>query len=118
MATRRRKPSDYAPYNLRIRQELRQRIAKAAAKNQTSENNEMRVRLEKSFEMDDQFTLSMITADMAKQWARWGETFYNARRMEDLLRATEQLIAAVERGEAVGEQIERAKAVMKTIDKV
>jgi hypothetical protein len=64
------KPGDIVQPNLRIREDLRQRLEREARKNQRSLNKEMIRRLERSFEADTVRSLEDIVADLTKALRR------------------------------------------------
>jgi hypothetical protein len=91
-----RKPSDIVQPNLRIREDLRRQLEKAAKKRLVSLNYEMTARLKESFDREALVTLGGITEDMKIQWARWSVALFDKEQSADLLRATEALIALLE----------------------
>jgi hypothetical protein len=64
------KDGDIAQPNLRIREDLRRRLAAEAEKNQRSLNKEMVLRLERSLEADAMQSLQDVVADISKTWGR------------------------------------------------
>jgi hypothetical protein len=113
-----RKITDTVHVNFRMREPLRRRLEAAAKQHRVSLNGEMRLRLEASFEDQAKRTMDEIAGDMARHWARFGEAFHNANLTGDLLRASEQLVAAVEADDKqkVVEAVERVKTAAKMID--
>ena len=61
-----RKPIDIAHINLRIRESLRKKLAAEAKKHGFSLNNEIRARLEESFEREGLKSISEIAAGLAE----------------------------------------------------
>jgi hypothetical protein len=59
-----RKPVDTAHVNLRIRESLRRKLEREAKKHQTSLNNEIRLRLEDSFEAQARRDLEAIVDNL------------------------------------------------------
>jgi hypothetical protein len=104
-----RKPHATVQVNLRIKETLRRKLEREADKHQTSLNNEMRLRLEKSFNAPAAYDLSEIAGDMRRAWDRYGERHLRLRLEEDLIAAMEksadpevakaaQVISLTERG--------------------
>src|SRR3954452_13854092 len=75
--------------NLRIPGDLQRRLERAAHKNGASLNNEMRVRLEKSFEADSLRTVNDVADDMELNWLKFGERFLALELGSDILSALE-----------------------------
>lgn len=65
-----RKPSDTAQLKLRIREDLRRRLERAARKRAVSLNFEMTDRLKESFDREAQRTIDAVGSDIAGHWAR------------------------------------------------
>jgi hypothetical protein len=109
-----RKLTDIAHVNLRIRETLRRKLEREAARHETSMNNEIRVRLERSFELEAIRELDEIAKDY-----KWRADVENREaRHGSLLVAAENLVAAVERKDqgAIDAAIGTVKTVAKTID--
>jgi Arc-like DNA binding domain len=83
-----RKPHDIAHINLRLPETLRGKIERAAKKHRFSLNNEIRLRLEGSFETVDAVrrTLSDILLDMQLHWDRYADRFLMLDLAEELAR--------------------------------
>jgi hypothetical protein len=75
--------------NLRIRESLRRRLAAAAHRNGTSLNNEMRVRLERSLEVESLRSVNDVAQDLEICWLRYGDRFVARELEEDILAALE-----------------------------
>src|SRR5262249_40151453 len=75
--------------NLRVMSSLHQRLEGAAKKNGTSLNNEMRVRLERSLESDDVYTLANVAVDITIGWQKFSE-YIATREIDD------QILQAIE----------------------
>src|SRR5262249_9493899 len=67
-----RKPTDTTHISLRIRETLRRKLEREADKHQTSLNNEIRLRLEDSFQVQARKDLEAIAADLKIIDARLG----------------------------------------------
>ncbi len=65
-----RKTTDTVQIGLRIREAVRQRVAREAKKNQVSINREMARRIEQSFEIGAIKSIEDVAADLASTWAR------------------------------------------------
>jgi hypothetical protein len=116
-----RKPVDIAHVNLRIRENLRKKLADEARKHRFSLNNEIRIRLEESFEREGFQSIAKIAAQLAetqKVFQSLAETSANltdppnAREglkhaallvgrltHDELLRDTDALLTAIEQDE-------------------
>jgi hypothetical protein len=92
----RKMPSDITQFKIRIREDLRLRLEAEARKRDVSVNYEMRSRLEQSFERKEVFELSRVAEDIRICWAKWGDAIFQLDQQDDLVRATERLIASVE----------------------
>jgi hypothetical protein len=68
-----RQPLDTAHVNLRIRENLRAKLARAAEKNRVSLNTEIRTRLEDSFQRDARRTFDELAEELKTTWLRLGE---------------------------------------------
>lgn len=95
-----RKPTEIVQCSLRIREELRLKIEKAAEKRGVSINYEMTDRLEKTFEGEDLWTLSRVRQDIEVNWARWGGVFARLDSQRDLVRVVESLISQIDSRES------------------
>jgi hypothetical protein len=84
-----RKPHDIVNFNLRIRENLRAKLAREAEKNHTSLNNEIRRRLEASLEKAAIRDLEAIAADMKERYSIGGFLFRRLTLEEQLARALE-----------------------------
>ena len=83
-----RQPHDIANVNLRIRETLRAKLERAAHQHRFSLNNEIRLRLEDSFERHDiARALSDIVDDLQINWARYGHRFLRLRLEDELAEA-------------------------------
>jgi hypothetical protein len=87
-----RQPHEIANINLRIRETLRARLEREAKRHQFSLNNEIRIRLEDSFNRDATRVLDDIANDMQINWLRYSNRFL-------LLDLGEQLSNAVAAGD-------------------
>ena len=85
-----RKQTDIAHINLRIRENLRRKLEREAKAHQFSLNNEIRLRLEDSFEQQARRDLDSISNDMMANWFRYGERFLALSLEDDLARALEK----------------------------
>jgi hypothetical protein len=85
-----RKPVDTAHVNLRIREALRRKLEREAKKNRTSLNNEIRVRLEKSFEDSVVRALDEIAEDQKITWGRFSGRLLMLSLEDDLARELAQ----------------------------
>ena len=106
---------------LRIREDLHQRIERAAEANRVSANREMINRITASFDYKATRTIEEIAADMDVMWTRYGKVFLDLATRGDLIRAAETLVEAVEQLPAsaqkpVKEAIERVKAATSIIN--
>jgi hypothetical protein len=115
-----RKPSDIVSPNLRIREDLRRRLEKAAAENGVSINREMINRLGMSFDRESLFTLGRITQDQEQFWARYGAALFDLELQGDLIRDAETLLAAlpveVIASSAVAPTVTRLTTTIRAID--
>jgi hypothetical protein len=84
-----RKPHDIVHINLRLPESLRGKIERAAKKHHVSINNEMRLRLEDSFEKPEaaRRPLSDIVMDMEMHWGRYADRFLCLDLAEQLANA-------------------------------
>jgi len=111
-----RKPSDIVQPNLRIREELRRRLEKEAAKRRVSLNQEMTYRLQRSLEEDAARTIDNIAGDIANVWDRFSAAHHKANMMGDLVRATETLLKQIEAGKPLEVAAAKVKSVIGMID--
>lgn len=65
-----RKPVDTRNFTLRMRESLGRKLEAAAQKNRHSLNNEIRIRLEDSFQRDARRTLDELAEDLKATWLR------------------------------------------------
>jgi len=91
-----RKSSDIVQFKLRIREELRRRLERAADTHDVSINHEMASRLERSFDHDTARTLEMIARDIEINWALFGERFLRLHFEAETARLLAELIARIE----------------------
>ncbi len=109
-----RKPSDIVSPNLRIREDLRLRLEKAAAKNKVSINREMINRLTDSFELKVRLSFKELLAGMDTYWAHMERaTLHHPNLQAGLIKAAEALVAANKKQDqaaitAAIEQVEKA----------
>ncbi len=115
-----RKPSDIAQLKLRIREELRRRLERAAENRGVSLNYEITSRLKESFDREELLALYKIAEDMKIHWARWSEALFHNEQRGDLVRAAEVLLvtlrarpAAPEAIESAAEQVQKAIKAIK-----
>jgi len=92
----RKRPSEVIQYKVRIREDLRQRLERAATKRDVSINYEMTSRLEASFDREELFTLSSVASALEIRWARFGKALHELDKQGDLLRAALALTEKVE----------------------
>ena len=85
-----RKLVDIAHVNVRIREALRRKLEREAKKNRTSLNNEVRVRLEKSFEDSAVRALDEIAEDQKITWGRFSGRLLMLSLEDDLARELAQ----------------------------
>jgi Arc-like DNA binding domain len=85
-----RKLVDIAHVNVRIRESLRRKLEREAKKNRTSLNNEIRVRLEESFENSAVRDLDEIAADQKVTWGRFSRRLLLLSLEDDLARELAQ----------------------------
>jgi hypothetical protein len=116
----RKRPSDITQFKIRIREDLRLRLEAEARKRDVSTNYEMRSRLEQSFERKEIFELSRVAEDIRTGWAQWGKALDQLNLQNDLARATEKLVAGVERfglpnHPEIKDAIDEARAVITII---
>jgi hypothetical protein len=90
----RRKAPDIVHINLRLQERLRQRLAQEAERHGFSLTNEIRIRLEDSFEAGDKRGLESIRADMDISWGRFAARFLR-------LELEEKLATEIMRGESI-----------------
>jgi hypothetical protein len=118
-----RKPSAILQYKLRIRENLRRRIEKAAEKNRVSANYEMVSRLERSFDQEHTIEIAAVAGHIEAAWARLDQIFHDLNKQGDLLRAAEELVAQIEQllpaerqTNGIKKAVERVKQIGKVID--
>jgi len=83
-----RQPHEFAQISLRLREPLRRKLERAAAAHHFTLNNEVRIRLEDSFNRDAAYMLDDLIGDLRIRWARQGER-------DKALEFGDQLAAAV-----------------------
>jgi ribosomal protein L18E len=113
-----RKPSDIVQPNLRIREDLRRRLERAATKAGRSLNQEMTQRLRASFDQGDRIELSRITADLDDVYKRLVRDLAEQSRTQELISAAEHFIEKVRKGEAVDGAIEWVETAIKAITRI
>jgi hypothetical protein len=119
---RKQKPSTTTQIKIRIREDTRRRLEKAAEIGRRSINAEMAWRLDASFDRQDMLTLRGVAADMENRWARYGQLFHELNKQGDLIRATEALVEQVEglpadtRTKAMAVVVEKVKQAIKVIE--
>ncbi len=115
-----RKPSDTAQLKLRIREDLRRRLERAARKRAVSLNFEMTDRLKESFDREAQRTIDAVGSDIAGHWARFGGAWHELNKQGDLVRAStaliEQLPAEVQEREAIKKAVAQVKKIIRLIE--
>jgi hypothetical protein len=82
-----RKPHTTVQINLRVKESLRRKLEREADKHQTSLNNEMRLRLEDSFNAPAAHDLYEIAGEIRRAWNPWGERQLRKRLEDDLIEA-------------------------------
>jgi hypothetical protein len=94
-----RKLSDIVQFKLRIREELRRRLERAAKRHGVSINHEIAGRIERSFDHDATRTLDIVARDIEINWALFGDRILRlhfeaetARHLAELIARIEQLI--------------------------
>jgi hypothetical protein len=115
-----RKPSDIVAPNLRIREDLRRRLEKAAEKNRVSINREMINRLTDSFELRTHLNFEELHAGMEVAYAHIERaTLHHPNMQADLINAAEALVAANEKQDqaAITAAIAQVKAAIFTIER-
>ena len=109
-----RKPSDIVQPNLRIREDLRARLEKAAAKNRVSINREMINRLTDSFELKVRLGSEELLDGLKVAWAHIERaTLHHPDLQANLINAAAALVAANKKADqaaiaAAIEQVEKA----------
>jgi hypothetical protein len=113
-----RKSTDTAHVNLRIRESLRKKLAQEAEDRHWSLNNEIRWRLEASFERQDLLSLTDCSAELRNLVLRLDERFHGLDKQGDLLRAAEALVKAIERDDpdAIKDGVIRVKQTTSMIE--
>jgi hypothetical protein len=114
-----RKPSDIVSPNLRIREDLRRRLEKAADKNRVSINREMINRLTDSFELRVRLGFEELLDAMKEAEAHTAQaTLHHPNLQAALINAAEALVAANEKQdqEAIATAVTQVKAAITTID--
>jgi hypothetical protein len=84
-----RNRTDTVQINFRVSEALRRKLNGAAFRNGTSINNEMRVRLEQSFEDESKRMFIDVAEDLKIAWQRFGERFVIRELESDILAALE-----------------------------
>jgi hypothetical protein len=90
-----RKPSDIVSPNLRIREDLRRRLEKAATANGVSINREMINRLEASFGQQSLLKLDELVRDLDVIDARQGEALTDRDSLGRLMSTGEALLVKI-----------------------
>jgi hypothetical protein len=113
-----RKKPDTAYFTLRIRESLRRKLVTEAENRHWSLNNEIRWRLEQSFERQDLLSLTDSAAELRNLALRLDERFYGLDKQGDLLRAGEALVKAIKRNDhdAVKDGVIRFEQTTKSIE--
>jgi hypothetical protein len=112
-----RKPRAIAQLKLRIREDLRAKLEKAAKKRAVSLNFEMTSRLSDSLDRESLFTLGQVAQDIAINWARFGNALHNAELFDQLITVTTALLetkcadAVVDEAKALLSVIAQAKRI-------
>jgi len=111
-----RKPTAIVQYKLRIREALRRRIEAAAKARRVSANAEMAQRLEQSFEQREHVSVALSASSLEVITARLGELLHAINVQGDLLRAVEELLAAIEESKMQKRpEVEAAAAKVKRV---
>jgi len=92
-----RKFSDIVQFKLRIREESRRRLERAAKSHKVSLNHEIASRLERSFEHDATRTLDIVARDIEINWALFGDRILRLHFEAETARHLAELIAGIER---------------------
>jgi hypothetical protein len=113
-----RKPTEIVPTSLRIRESLRRRVEQAAAQRAVSFNYELTSRVQDSFDREDERALAAIVRDLSQIEERIGKRQHALEMQGDLIRASENLIAANKQQdpEAIAAAVIRVEEVIKMID--
>ena len=114
-----RKPSDIVSPNLRIREDLRARLEKAATKNRVSINREMINRLTDSFELRVRLNSEELLDGMKVYWAHMERaTLHHPNLQADLINAATALVAANKKDNraAITAAIEQVEKAIKVIE--
>jgi hypothetical protein len=114
-----RKPSDIVSPNLRIREDLRRRLEKAAEKNRVSINREMINRLVDSFELKVRQGFEELLAGMNVAYAHIERaTLHHPNLQANLINAAEALVAANKKQDqaAITAAIEQVEKAINTIE--
>lgn len=113
-----RKPSDIVQPNLRIREDLRRQLEKAAKARDrgVSLNQEMTWRLQRSFEVDTAMSFDASAATLANLVERLDAREDTANMLGDLVRASEALLKQIDSGKPVEAAAAKVKSVINLID--
>jgi hypothetical protein len=113
-----RKPTDIAHINLRIRESLRKKLDQEAEDRHWSLNNEIRWRLEASFERQDLLSLADSGTRLETLVSKFEERFGELDKQGDLLRAADALVKAIERKDtdAIKDGVIRIKQTVSNIE--
>ena len=113
-----RKSTDVAHFNLRIRESLRKKLADEAEDRHWSLNNEIRWRLEASFERQDLLSLDDSSTRLKALVSKFEDRFGELDKQGDLLRAAEALAKAVERNDpdAMKDGVARINQISSAMD--
>jgi hypothetical protein len=109
-----RKSTDTAHVNLRIRESLRKKLAQEAEDRHWSLNNEIRWRLEASFERQDLLSLTDCSTRLTALVSQFEQRFDELNKQGDTLRAAEALVKAIERkdADAIKDGVIRVKQII------
>ena len=111
-----RKPDALLDYKLRIREDLRRRIEKAAERNHVSLNGEMVNRLRSSFEQEALLTIYGVSEDLGNAWARHAEMFHALNKQGDLIHAAEALVALIKAGKPTETAVAKVEQAIRAIE--
>lgn len=113
-----RKPSDIVQPNLRIREELRRRLERAATKNRVSLNVEMTRRLERSLDQEANISIAANASHLDTLTLRFSDAFDGLNKQGDLVRAAEALLKQIDAGndDAAKEAAKKVRQAIEMID--
>ena len=92
----RRKPNETVQVNLRIKEELRRKLERAAKEQEISLNQLIRARLEDSFEKKPRQSLESVASDIERNWDRFRELFLIGGVISNLKEANKILEEMIE----------------------